>query len=76
MENNIVENSEKFVDLKLPCKNGNAYLLLTFDGEEDEISSNINKTKEVVMNNGALDFRELNEEEALNAWTIRGALAS
>ena len=76
MENNIVENSEKFVELKLPCKKGNAYLLLTFDGEEDEIVSNINRTKEVVINNGALDFRKLSEEEALNAWTIRGALAS
>ena len=76
MESNIVENSEKFVNVKLPCNNGNAYLLLTFDGEEDEISSNINKTKEVVMNNGALDFRELIEEEALKAWTIRGSLAS
>ena len=76
MESNIAENSEKFLNLKLPCKYGNAYLLLTFDGEEDEIASNINKTKEVVINNGALDFRELNEEEALNAWTIRGALAS
>lgn len=76
MESNIVENSEKYLDLKLPCKPGDAYLLLTFDGEEDEIAFNINKTKEVVLSSGALDFRELNEKEALEVWKIRGALAS
>ena len=76
MENNIVENSEKYLNLKLPCKPGNAYLLLTFDGEEGEIAFNINKTKEVALSNGALDFRELNEKEALDVWKIRGALAS
>lgn len=76
MENNVVENSEKFVNLKLPCEHGNAYLLLTFDGDEDEIIGNINKTKDVVLNNGALGVKVLNEDEAVNAWTIRGALAS
>ena len=76
MENNIVENSEKFVKLKLPCKHGNAYLLLTFDGDENEIKSNIKKTKEVVINNGAIDFKELSEKEAIDSWQIRGALAS
>lgn len=76
MENNIVENSEKYLNLKLPCKSGEAYLLLTYDGEEDEIAFNINKTKEVVLGNGALDFKELNEKETLDVWKIRGALAS
>lgn len=76
MESNIVENSEKYLNLKLQCKFGDAYLLLTFDGEDDEIALNINKTKEVVLSSGALDFRELNENEALDVWKIRGALAS
>lgn len=76
MENNIVENSEKYLNLKLPCKSGEAYLLLTYDGEEDEIAFYINKTKEVVLGNGALDFKELNEKETLDVWKIRGALAS
>lgn len=76
MENNIVEKSENFLSLKLPCEHGNAYFLLTFDGDEDEIIGNINKTKDVVLENGALDVKILNKEEAVNAWTIRGALAS
>lgn len=76
MENNIVEKSEKFLSLKLPCKHGNAYFLLTFDGDEDEIIGNINKAKDVVLENEALDFKILNKEESINAWAIRGALAS
>lgn len=76
MERNIVENSEKYLNLKLPSNIGNAYLILTFDGEEKEIISNYTKAKEAVINSGALDFKVLNENEAIDTWKIRGALAS
>ncbi|WP_459481257.1 FAD-binding oxidoreductase [Clostridium saccharoperbutylacetonicum] len=76
MERNIVENSEKYLNLKLPSNIGNAYLILTFDGEEKEIISNYIKAKEAVINSGALDFKVLNENEAIDTWKIRGALAS
>ena len=43
MERNIVENSERFLNLKLPSNLGYAYLILSFDGEEAEIISNYKK---------------------------------
>jgi glycolate oxidase len=76
MERNIVENSEKFLNLKLPSTLGNAYLILTFDGEETEIISNYTKAKEAALSSGALEFKVLNENEAVDTWKIRGALAS
>lgn len=76
MQRNIVENSERFLNLKLPSNLGNAYLILTFDGEEGEIVTNYTKAKEAALNGGALDFKVLNESEAINTWKIRGALAS
>ncbi|EKQ56622.1 MULTISPECIES: FAD-binding oxidoreductase [unclassified Clostridium] len=76
MERNIVENSEKFLNLKLPLNLGNAYLILTFDGEETEISANYTKAKKAALNSGALEFKVLNDVEANDTWQIRGALAS
>ncbi|MFT8352094.1 FAD-binding oxidoreductase [Clostridium saccharoperbutylacetonicum] len=76
MERNIVENSEKYLNLKLPSNMGNAYLILTFDGEEKEIISNYTNAEEAAINSGALDFKVLNENEAIDTWKIRGALAS
>jgi glycolate oxidase len=76
MERNIVENSERFLDLKLPSNLGNAYLILTFDGEEAEIITNYTKAKEAALSSRALDFKVLNENEATDTWKIRGALAS
>ncbi len=76
MERNIVQNSERYLNLKLPSDRGNAYLILTFDGEEDEIVSNYTKAKEAAINSGALEFRILNSDEAIDTWEIRGALAS
>lgn len=76
MQRNIVENSERFLNLKLPSNLGNAYLILTFDGEKEEIVTECTKAKEAVFNSGALDFKILNESEAIDTWKIRGALAS
>ena len=76
MERNVAENSEKFLDLKLPSDKGEAFLLLTFDGDESEIKSNSEKAKKVLLNSDALDFIILNEEEAINTWKIRGALCN
>lgn len=76
MEKNIVENSERFLDLKLPSNLGNAYLILTFDGEETEIVTNYTKAKEAALSSEALDYKVLNDIEAIDTWKIRGALAS
>ncbi|MVX63256.1 FAD-binding protein [Clostridium chromiireducens] len=76
MEKNIVENSERFLGLKLPSNRGNAYLILTFDGEETEIITNYTKAKKAALSSGALDYKVLSDTEAIDTWQIRGALAS
>jgi len=77
MERAVLKNSEDYLNIKFPCQIGEAYLLLTFDGDEIEIKSNYLKVKEVVLKNKALDFILLeNPDEINNAWSIRGALVS
>lgn len=76
MEKDVAYNAEKFLDLELPTHKGNAYLILTFDGDEKAIDINKEKAKNAVIKNGALDFINLNEQEAEITWKIRGALCS
>lgn len=78
MERNVIENAEKFLNLKFPCDVGNAYLLLTFDGDDEyEIKSNYNKVKEEVFNDGALEFILLDKKDDIErTWKIRGALVT
>ncbi len=76
MERKLVENSEKFLDLKLPYDGGECFLLLTFDGDENSIKINEEKARNAVLNSKALDFLVLDEKQAEDTWKIRGALAS
>ena len=76
MERDVVGNSERYLDLKLPCDKGEAFLLLTFDGDETSININKEKARKAVYARGALDFIELKKEEAEDTWKIRGALCS
>lgn len=76
MERKLVENSEKFLDLKLPYDGGECFLLLTFDGDENFIKINVEKARNAVLNSNALDFLVLDEKQAEDTWKIRGALAS
>lgn len=75
IERDVIKISEKYLDLRFPCELGEAFLLLTFDGEESEIKTNYEKTKELVLNNGALDFILLDNSEIIDrTWKLRGAL--
>ena len=76
MEKDVAFNAEKFLDLELPTHKGDAYLILTFDGDEKSININKSIAEEVVIKNGALDFINLNKEESEVTWKIRGALCS
>lgn len=76
MERKLVENSEKFLNLKLPYDGGECFLLLTFDGDENSIKINEEKARNAVLRSKALDFLVLDEKEAEDTWKIRGALAS
>lgn len=76
IEKKVIENTERYLNLKFPCSSGSSYLLLTFDGETDsEIELNYNRAKEVSVKNGAVDFILLKDKEDINnTWQIRGAL--
>ena len=76
MERKLVENSEKFLNLKLPYDGGECFLLLTFDGDENSIKINEEKARNAVLRSKALDFLVLDEKDAEDTWKIRGALAS
>jgi glycolate oxidase len=78
IERDVIENAENYLQLKFPDDKGEAYLLLTFDGDEDsEVIYNYNKAKEVCLNNGAIDFIILNKIEDIDrTWKIRGALVT
>lgn len=78
VERDVIENAEKYLNLKFPDDKGKACLLLTFDGDEEfEIEANYNKVKEVCLANGAIDFIVLDKSEDIErAWKIRGALVT
>ncbi|MGG7179069.1 FAD-binding oxidoreductase [Clostridium paraputrificum] len=77
IERRAINKAEDYLKIKFPCDKGNTFLLLTFDGDELEINSSYKKVEKVVIENGALDFILLEEEEDINrAWSIRGALVT
>ena len=77
IERSVIRKSEDYLGKKFPCGIGEAFLLLTFDGDNIEIEKNCNKVAKVVKENGALDFIILEDiEDIEDAWSIRGALVS
>lgn len=78
MEKDVIENAENFLKVKFPYSKGEAYILLTFDGDEIfEIENNYNKVKEAVLEKGALEFILLDKKEDIDrTWQIRGALVT
>ncbi|GIM30130.1 2-hydroxy-acid oxidase [Clostridium polyendosporum] len=78
VEKDVIQNAEKYLNLKFPDIKGQAFLLLTFDGDEElEIESNYNKVREVTLESGAIDFILLNKKEDIDrTWQIRGALVT
>ncbi|PHV69336.1 2-hydroxy-acid oxidase [Sporanaerobium hydrogeniformans] len=78
LEKEAIALSEKYLGLVFPTHKGNAYLLFTFDGESMEnIRAYSDKVKDICRTYGALDFINLEDEEALQrTWQIRGAIVS
>jgi len=74
IERKVVRLGENILNLKWPDDEAAAYLLVTFDGSEEEITNNIKKLKQVVApvskNVIVLDNTELSQ----NVWKIRGCL--
>lgn len=75
VERKVVELGEKFTGIKYPHPEAAAYLLLTFDGKQNEVKENLEIIKNVVLQNGALDFVIPESPERLEEiWKVRDCL--
>ena len=68
--------SEQYLKLEFPTHRGNAYLILTFDGDTSNyVKDNYEKVRELCYQHNALDFLVLEDEESFSrTWQIRGAI--
>lgn len=80
IERKVVQLGENFIssldkkEVSFPNKNANAYLIITFDGNENEIKSSIKKLSKIVKPI-CKKITILNEPELCkNVWRIRGCL--
>ena len=75
LEKKVVNLGEDFLKIKFPLSGPEAFILLTFDGSETEITAHYNKLLEVAANSGATDILPLTDKEAeADVWKIRGVL--
>lgn len=76
VEKKVVNLGEEYVGLSFPYKDAQAYILLTFDGDDtEEIYKRVEKLRVVAEESGAKDVLLLEDQETIDAvWKIRGAL--
>lgn len=75
VERKVIELGEEFLKISFPYPKAEAYIILTFDGYEEEIGINIERIEEIVRKHGALEFLRLTDKQISdNVWKIRGAL--
>lgn len=74
-ERSVISLGEDFTGLKFPCPEAGAYIIVTLDGRESEVSDNAELLREAAVKAGALDFITLDDPEtAANIWKVRGCL--
>ena len=61
IERSVVELGERYTGVHFPCPQAQAYLLLTFDGHGETVEKNAQRVRQVVQDNGALDYIELTD---------------
>ena len=73
IERSVVELGEQFTGVSFPCKEAQAYILLTFDGFADQVESSVKRVQDVAEKSGAIDFIPLSDPAmAQNIWRVRG----
>ena len=73
IERSVVELGERYTGVHFPCLQAQAYLLLTFDGHGETVEKNAQRVRQVVQDNGALDYIELTDPAlAADIWRVRG----
>ncbi|MGN1109945.1 MAG: FAD-binding oxidoreductase [Oscillospiraceae bacterium] len=74
-ERSVISLGEDYTGLKFPCPEAGAYIIVTLDGRESEVSGNAELLREAALKAGALDFITLDDPEtAANIWKVRGCL--
>ncbi len=75
MERKVVALGESFSGIKYPRPDAGSYILLTFDGHRDEVEANLQRVRELVLGDGAMDYIVLADpRQAADIWRVRGAL--
>ncbi|MDD3221926.1 MAG: FAD-binding protein [Clostridia bacterium] len=75
IERGVARLGEDFTGVSFPHPEAGAYMLLTFDGEEEEVALHIKKARKLALGKGAIDFVVLDDpEKAAAIWKTRGAL--
>lgn len=75
MQREVILAAEEFLGRKFPDKTGDAYLLLTFDGNsKEEINQAYDDVAEICLASGAIDVLISNSDERNESiWAARGA---
>jgi glycolate oxidase len=75
MERKVVALGEAFSGVKYPCPEAGSYILLTFDGQRNEVEANLERVRALALANGAIDYVVLEDPaRAADVWKVRGAL--
>lgn len=75
VERKVIKLGEDFLHIKFPYPDAKAYIILTFDGRKEEVQTNVQRVKAVVLARKALDFIILEDRKLLeNVWKLRGVL--
>ena len=75
MERKVVVLGEAFSGVVYPRPDAGSYILLTFDGDAEEVSAHVKRVQELALRHGALDYIILTDPaQAVDIWRVRGAL--
>lgn len=75
VEKKVIKLGEDFLHIRFPYPEAKAYLILTFDGREEEVLANVQRAKNALLETKALDFIVLEDKKLLeDVWKLRGAL--
>lgn len=71
----VAELGEEFSGVKYPRPDAGSYILLTFDGQREEVESNVKRIQGLALSTGALEYIPLDDPAyAADIWKVRGAL--
>lgn len=75
MERKVVALGEDFSGVQYPRPDAGSYILLTFDGHQNEVAANAERVRKLALDNGAIDYVVLTDpKQAADIWKVRGAL--